>query len=215
MKKTDIEVPLFDLEDIIPALVDNVKDDIKSFDDLISLDGSLRREVYLFGINEGTGAVIEGQIRFWNQIDEDKGIPVGEREPIKLYIDSGGGSLSDTFTIADAVMMSKTPVITINTGCAYSGGFFVFICGDKRLAYPNSSFMFHEGSVGNAADASKFRNFSEFYLKWLDQLKTIVINHTDMTEEFYKEHQKDDLWMTPKEALELGVCDEIITEFVV
>ena len=215
MKKTDIEIPLFDLEDIIPALVDNVKDDIKSFDDLISLDGSLRREVYLFGINEGTGAVIEGQIRFWNQIDEDKGIPVSERTPIKLYIDSGGGSLSDTFTIVDAVMMSKTPVITINTGCAYSGGFFVFICGDKRLAYPNSSFMFHEGSVGNSADASKFRNFSEFYLKWLDQLKKIVINHTDMTEEFYKEHQKDDLWLTPEEALKLGVCDEIITEFIV
>ena len=213
MKNTDLDIPLFDLDELLPALADNIKEDIKSYDDLISLDGALRREVYMFNISEGTGAVVEGQIRFWNQYDNDRGIPVSKREPIKLYIDSGGGSLSDTFTIVDAIMLSKTPVITINTGCAYSGGFFVFICGHKRYAYPNSSFMFHEGSVGNSADAGKFRNFSEFYLKQLDQLKELTLSTTNITPEFYKEHQKDDLWMTPKEALELGVCDEILKEF--
>ena len=215
MKQSDFDIPLFDLDELIPNLVENVKEDIKTYDDLISLDGSLRREIYLFGISEGTGSVVEGQIRFWNQRDADNSIPVSKRDPIKLYIDSGGGSLSDTFTIVDAITLSKTPIITINMGCAYSGGFFIFICGDKRIAYPNSSFMFHEGNVGNSADAGKFRNFSDFYLKQLDQLKEITLKHTNMTPEFYKEHQKDDLWLTPKEAVELGCCDEILEEFII
>lgn len=215
MEEKNTDTYQFDLDELIPALVDNIKDDVKSADDLISLDGFLRREVYLFGINEGTGSVIEGQIRFWNQKDEDNGIPVEERKPIKLYIDSGGGSLCDTFTIVDAVKMSKTPVITINAGCAYSGGFFIFICGHKRYSYKNSSFLFHEGNVGNAADAGKFRNFSEFYMKQLNQLKDIVLENTSITEDYYKEHQKDDLWLTPQEAVELGCCDEILEEFIV
>ena len=111
--------------------------------------------------------------------------------------------------------MSKTPVITINAGCAYSGGFFIFICGHKRYSYKNSSFLFHEGNVGNAADAGKFRNFSEFYMKQLNQLKDIVLENTSITEDYYKEHQKDDLWLTPQEAVELGCCDEILKEFII
>ena len=210
-----VDTYTFDLDDLIPAMIENVKDDIKGFDDLLSLDGALRREVYLFGINAGTGSVVEGQIRYWNQVDADNGVAPEDREPIKIYIDSEGGSLTDTFTIIDAIKMSKTPVITINMGCAYSGGFFIFICGHKRYAYKHSSFLFHEGSTGQAADAGKFRNFSEFYTKQLDILKDIVMENTTFTEEYYKEHQKDDLWLTPNEALELGVCDEIISEFII
>ena len=42
MKNTDLEIPIFDLDELLPALAENVKDDIKSYDDLISLDGYLK-----------------------------------------------------------------------------------------------------------------------------------------------------------------------------
>lgn len=212
--KRNADIIEFDLDDLIPAMIENIKEDVKNPDDLISLDGFLKREIYLYSITSGTGSTIEGQIRFWNQQDAEKGIPKSKREPIKLYIDSEGGSLTDTFTIIDAIKLSETPVYTINMGCAYSGGFFVFICGHKRYAYKCSSFLFHEGNVGNSADAGKFRNFSDFYLKQLDLLKQIVLDNTTITPEYYKEHQKDDLWLTPKEAIELGACDKILERFI-
>ena len=95
----------FDLDEVITNIVDNVKEDMKSFDDLVNLDGSVNREIYIYDISSGLGATIDGYIRFWNSYDERHNIPVEEREPIKIYIDSCGGCLDDTFTIVDAIKM--------------------------------------------------------------------------------------------------------------
>lgn len=212
-KKLDFKFK-FRLDDLFDSLAHNVEEDIKTFEDLLNLDGSLSREIYLGEIVSGTGGTIDGYIRFWNNYDNINNIPIEEREPIKIYIDSDGGSLCDTFTIIDSIEMSKTPVWTICTGAAYSGGFFVFISGHKRIAYPRSSFLYHEGSTGNSADAGKFRNFADFYTKELEELKNITLKYTKITEEQYKDHIKDDWWLTAKEALDLGVCDEISKELI-
>lgn len=204
----------FDLDDLMDCLGNNVKEDIKSFEDIINLDGCLNREVCIGDIVDGTGATVDGYIRFWNEQDELNNVPIEERKPIKLYINSNGGSLTETFIMIDSISMSKTPVWTIATGAAYSGGFFTFIAGDRRIAYPHSSFLYHEGSTGQVADAGKFRNFSDFYVKQLDQLKEITLKYTNMSEDYYNEHQRDDLWLTAEEALNLSVCDEISTELI-
>lgn len=204
----------FDLDDIADALFSNIKEEATSFDDVVNLQGAVNRELYLGSITNGTGQTIDGYIRFWNSYDEIHRIPVEERQPIKIYIDSCGGNLSDTFTMIDAIEMSKTPVWTIATGCAYSGGFFTFIAGHKKIAYPHATFLFHEGETGQSSDAGKFRNYAEFYVKELDKLKDITLKYTNITPEDYKEHIKDDWWFTAEEALNLGICDEISKELI-
>lgn len=204
----------YDLDDLLDCLCGNVEDDITSFEDVINLEGSVNREIYIGQIFDGTGRTVEGMIRFWNKVDDKKGLAPEDRQPIKIYIDSPGGSLTDTFTMIDAIKMSKTPVWTINAGCAYSGGFFTFIVGHKRFCYNKSSFLYHEGSTGNYGDAGKFRNYAEFYIKQLDKLKSIVLENTNVSEELYESHKKDDWWLDSEEALELGICDEVIKEFV-
>ena len=114
----------------------------------------------------------------------------------------------------DSITMSKTPVWTICTGAAYSGGFFTFIAGHKRFAYPLASFLYHEGATGTSADAGKFRNFAAFYEKQLKQLKDVVLKYTTINEETYEKHIKDDWWFTSEEALEYGICDEISTKLI-
>ena len=44
----------------------------------------------------------------WNR--EDKDIPVEERKPIKLYIDTIGGSVSVMLCLVNAIKVSKTPI---------------------------------------------------------------------------------------------------------
>ena len=211
---TDYEVQEFDLDDLVDALAEKVKDDIKTFEDVINLDGAVNREVYVGDICSGLGQTVEGYIRFWNKYDDKRNIPIEDRKPIKIYIDSNGGCLSDTFTMIDAIKLSKTPVWTICTGSAYSGGFFTFIAGHRRFAYDHASFLYHEGATATGADAGKFRNYAEFYQKELEQLKEVTLKYTKITPEEYKEHIKDDWWMTAEEALKYGVCDEIAKEFV-
>jgi ATP-dependent Clp protease protease subunit len=188
-------------------------DDVES---IVNASSTLNRELYVGGISDEMSGGLEAIIRFWNRLDEQEGIPVAERKPIKLYIDSWGGELVSCYTIVNAIELSKTPVWTINIGAAYSAGFFIFIAGHKRIAYPLSSFLYHEGATTIMGDAHKFRNHADFYKKQLDQLKAHTLKYTKLSEEDYEKILKDDYWLTAEEALEKGVCDVIATrDFIV
>lgn len=204
----------YNLDELFGHMKKNITKDIKTFEDLINLDGALRREIYVYAIEDGLGPSVDGQIRFWNTYDNEHNIPVEEREPIKIYIDSCGGSLVDTLTIVDAIKMSKTPVYTIAIGCAYSGGFFIACSGHKRFTYPHASFLFHEGSTGTSGTAGQFENYTTFYKKQLEQLKQIVLENTNITEKEYNDIKKDDIWYTSEEAIEKNIIDEILKELI-
>ena len=165
------------------GLNEQLKDNIKNFSNVIELNSYFKREIILGDIEPDTGEGVEAFIRFFNQLDDENNIPIEERQPIKIYIDSGGGDLFATLTIIDAIKMSKTPVWGINIGVALSGGFFTLISCHKRFAYPNSTFLFHEGSTATSGTSGQFENFSAFYKKQLQQLKTITIGNTNISEE--------------------------------
>lgn len=198
----------------ITDLVDNIKEDIKSFDDFVSIKSAINREIMIGEIEDGMGKYVDAYIRFWNRQDDKNNIPIEDREPIKLYIDSCGGLLTDTFSIIDSVRMSKTPVIGICTGTAYSGGFFILISCNKRIAYPHASFLFHEGATQNGGTSGQFENYTAFYKKQLKQLKQLVLDYTKISEEEYEKIKREDIWYDTVEALEKGIIDEIAEEYV-
>lgn len=204
---------IIDLDDLLEGLGEKVKEDTKDLDSLMELAQGLDRNIFIGDI-DNIADTVDAVIRFWNNYDNQRNIPIDEREPIKLYIDSYGGSLTEAFTICDSIKLSKTPIWTINIGTAYSGGFLIAICGDRRYAYPHASYLFHEGATGNSADANKFRNFADFYQIQLEQLKDIILKHTSITSEKYKEKQRDDWWITADEAVDLKVCDVITEELI-
>ena len=193
---------------LIKQLYDSAKSNY-DFCDIIDLSNGLNRNIVLTDIDASIGASVNSYIQFFNRIDQEKKIDVNKRTPIKIYIDSNGGNLEACFTIIDAITMSKTPVWTINIGKAYSAGFFIFITGHKRFAYPNSSFLFHEGSTGIYQDANKFKNYADFYKQQLERLRAITLKHTQIEPEEYDKHVKDDWWFNVDEALKYGVTDKI------
>lgn len=203
------------LSELILELENNKEKEVKSFDQLVEYYQCLNDRNLLIGpIDYEIAIAVDSVIRFWNRADEEANIPVNNRKPIKIYLNSPGGFLTATFTMIDAIKMSKTPVYTIAIGEAYSGGFFTFLAGHKRYAYPHASFLYHEGATANGGDANKFRNFAKFYEVQLEQLKQVVLNNSKVTEEEYDKHIKDDWWLTAEEALEYGIVDEIIKELV-
>ena len=207
----------FDLDEIIEALREGLQDSAQqSFADMCAAECAIaNREVFVGTIGPGLGDNIDMYIRYWNMKDDEAGIPVEERKPIKVYIDSNGGCLDDTLTMIDAISMSKTPVWTICVGNAYSGGFFTFIAGHKRIAYPMSSFMFHEGSTNSGTvDAGKFRNYADFYSRQMELLKNVTLKYTKISEEDYEHHRKDDWWFFAEEGIQYGFVDEIAKELI-
>lgn len=203
--------PMLNISEMIEKWGGTTKD-CQDFEDVMNKALCLDRNCLLLDIVEGTGDFVHNVIYYWNKIDDANNVPIDKREPIKLYIDSNGGDLIQTFILIDSIRLSKTPVWTIGMGAVYSGGFFTFIAGHKRIAYPSSSFLYHEGATGTFGDAGKFRNYACFYEKQLTTLKNHTLKYTNIDEKTYDLHIKDDWWMTAEEALQYGVCDEIATE---
>lgn len=192
----------------------NNTDELKDVECVSATKDVLDRVMILGDIDDVMAEAVTHLIRFWNTADKD--VPPEERKPIKLLVNSYGGSLPGGLMIADAIRLSKTPVYTINIGTAYSAGLLVFVTGHRRYCYPSASFLFHEGSTSTAGfvDAGKFRNYAEFYDQLILRMKNYFLTYTDMTEELYKEKYKDDWWFFAEEAIENGFCDEILEEFL-
>lgn len=154
-------------------------------------------------------AVFES-INFWNKADEIDKIPVKNREPINIYINTPGGDLNAAFSIIGAIKASKTPVNTITYGTGYSAGFFIGICGHKRYGLPYSSYLLHEGSSMQAGDSQKFLQNANFYKCQLGLLKKIVLENTKIPKKTYEKKLADDWFMTVEDALKFGVIDEVL-----
>ena len=187
---------------------------VNSVEKLTEMMAFKNRELYLDDVNRDAADAFNTFIRIWNKLDAESHIPIDEREPIKIYINSDGGDRAAAFSIIDTIKMSKTPVWTINTGCAYSSGLEIFIVGHYRIAYPFSSFLFHEGYTGFGGDANKFKNYSHFYERLLEMSKQNILDHSSLTEEEYEKVKKDDWWFLAQDAYDLKMCDKIAEDLI-
>ena len=58
----DYDIQEFDLDDLVDALAENVKDDIKTFEEVIKLDGVVNREVNVGDICSELSETVDGYI---------------------------------------------------------------------------------------------------------------------------------------------------------
>lgn len=149
-------------------------------------------------------------IVMWNQ--EDAGKPEEERKPIKLFFFSPGGSLSINNAMVDIIKASKTKVIGINMGVAYSAGCFIYLACHERVAMPSATFLIHKGSGEFHGTYDEIISQIKEYSRQIDELYEYVMTNTKITEEMLDEKFGTEWYITAQEAVELGVCDKIITD---
>lgn len=141
---------------------------------------------------------------------EDKGKPIEEREPIKIFIYTEGGDMLSTWNFIDVVNASKTPVWTINFGLSMSAGMLMLVSGHKRFALRHSTGLYHSGS----AELGGTREQVESMQKWYDSLgKTTdkwFLDHCKIDQKLFNRKKKTDWYMTAEEMLEYGIVDKII-----
>lgn len=165
---------------------------------------------------------INGEIEMGNTFDtivyhimrfnsQDKDIPIKERKPIVLYINSPGGSVTDGYGVIDAIMTSKTPVYTVNQGICFSMGFLIFLAGHKRYAMPHSEFLMHDGSTVAWDSMAKMKDRMEFETQQLEKMtREYVLSRTKIPEDVYEQRYRVEWYFLPQEAKEIGVTDFIV-----
>ena len=131
---------------------------------------------------------------------------------ISLWINSPGGVITSGLAIYDTMNFITSPVKTVCIGQACSMGSFLLSAGakGKRVSLPNSTIMIHQPSGGAGGQATDILITSNE----IQRLKTLLtgkyVEHTGQDFDKLLDMMERDKFLTPDEALELGLIDEII-----
>lgn len=143
---------------------------------------------------------------------EDKDIPVEQRKPIKIFINSPGGDLDSTLAFIGLMNISKTPIWTIDACWAYSAAGLILMAGHKRYALPNTECLIHSGSgqLGGSYEqtAEQMKNYK--YL--VDKMRDFILSRTKIDQKLFKKQSSKDWYIYTDEMLNFGIVDEIVTD---
>jgi ATP-dependent Clp protease protease subunit len=133
-----------------------------------------------------------------------------DMNPIKIIINSNGGSVTEVLSCISAIEQSKTPVHTFALGKAYSGGFYILLAGHKRFCQRNSTLLYHQVQGqppgGAVRTSQEWIDESERLQKMLDHF---TLRRSKIKPEVLKEvnKQKKDWYINSLEARKLGLVD--------
>jgi len=135
-----------------------------------------------------------------------------KREPIKLYINSYGGSVYDMWGLIDVILNSKTPIYTYCTGYAMSAAFKIFLAGHKRYCYKHSTFMYHQMSCWLSGKLQDIKENREEMDRLNTQIEKYVIERTKLTKDDIKDirEKKKDFYIHSDMAVKYGIVDEVL-----
>ena len=195
--------------DILPLkLDDGFTNDVTSPDAILYNNNIAERIIWLdYDVDESCTDIVKW-IVYWNA--QDKGKPIGERKKIKIIISTNGGDLDVTTAIRDAIMLSETPVVTVNISKAYSAGFYIYIAANERYCFPNSTFLIHQGAGQFSGNFSEIVSQIQNYQNQIAVLGRYIIDRTEITPEMYEEKAADEWFVNAAESVELGISTKII-----
>jgi ATP-dependent Clp protease, protease subunit len=163
------------------------------------------RIIFLVGpVNDGVANLVVAQMLFLESENPDK--------DIYLYINSPGGSVSAGLSIFDTMQFIKPDVSTMCMGMAASMGSFLLMAGakGKRMALPNSRVMIHQPSGGAQGMASDIEIQAREIVKTREQLNRIYADRTGQPLERITADMDRDTWMSPGEAKDYGLIDQVL-----
>jgi len=134
-------------------------------------------------------------------------------EPIKMFINSPGGSADDGFAIYDVVRLVRPRVKVVSVGLSASAATVVMLASAKedRFALPNARLMIHQPSMRSFGAAEDIKRTAEQILKLRQRINELYAEETGQPLEKVSEDTDRDYWMTADEAAEYGLISKVVT----
>jgi len=184
---------------VVPMVVEETAHGERAFDvysrllksNIIMLTGS---------INEELASVVKAQLLFLGDADK--------KNPVKMFIDSGGGSITAGLGILDVMQTIPNEIITICSGQCASMAAVLLSQGDKRLIYPNARVLIHQplmqGLGGQATDITLHANE-------INRMKALLYKlmaaKSGQTEDKIRQDCERDYILDAAAAIEYGLVD--------
>lgn len=165
-------------------------------------------EIYIFG------DVVDEQ--WWSDetspksvVDAIKGLDTQE---ISVYIDSYGGSVAAGWGIYNALRQHPAKVKTYGVGFVASAALYPFLAGDERYASTLSAYYMHEAWTSASGYADELRRAADQIESLTDVGVNAFVERAGMERDKVLELMHEETWLTPEEALELGIATAITQE---
>ena len=163
------------------------------------------RIIFLVGpVNDTVASLVTAQLLFLESENPKK--------EVSFYINSPGGLVTSGMGIYDTMQYIKPPVSTLCIGQASSMGSFLLAAGEKgkRYSLPNSRIMVHQPSAGYQGQATDIEIHAKEIMALKNRLNKIYSKHTKKNETDIKKALERDNFMTPVEAKDFGLIDEVV-----
>lgn len=188
---------------LIPMVIEKTTYGERAYDIFSRL---LKERIVFLGmpITDEVANLVIAQLLFLESEDPSK--------DINLYINSPGGVVTAALAIYDTIQYIKPDVATICTGLAASGGAVLLAAGKKgkRYTLPHSRIMLHQVMGGAEGPAKDVEIQTKEIVRIKDIINEILARHTGQSKEKIEKDTDRDFYLSPQEAKEYGIIDEII-----
>ncbi len=189
---------------LVPMVVEQTSRGERAYDIYSRL---LKDRIVFLGtpINDVVANLIIAQLLFLEAEDPE--------QDIAFYINSPGGSVWAGLAVYDTMQYIRPDVSTICIGMAASAGALLLAAGapKKRFTLPHSTIMLHQPLGGVQGQASDIEIHAREVMRHREVLNEILVKHTGQSIEKISEDTERDRFMTPEEAKEYGLIDEVIS----
>jgi ATP-dependent Clp protease protease subunit len=191
---------------LVPMVVEQTPRGERAYDIFSRL---LKERIIFLGgpVEDHMASLIVAQMLFLESEDPEK--------PITLYINSPGGSVTSGMAIYDTMQLIRPEVKTFCVGLAASMGAVLLAAGapGKRYALPNCRVLIHQPmSYGIGGQATDIDIHAREILRTRARLNEILAGHTKQPIERVERDTDRDFWMSPDEAHDYGLVDEVIQQ---
>lgn len=134
--------------------------------------------------------------------------------PIIAWINSPGGEVYSGFSIYDTIQFIKPRVITIVSGMAASMGSIISLAAEKkdRFIFPRSKILLHQPLIAGTitGPASDIAIHAKDIIDLKSKMHKLYAERSGTSVERFVELLDRDRWVSPEEAIELGLVSKII-----
>jgi ATP-dependent Clp protease protease subunit len=191
---------------VIPSVIETSPRGERAFDIYSML---LRERIIFLGtpIDDQIANLVIAQLLYLDREDPDK--------DIQFYINSPGGSITGGLAIYDTMQLIRAEVATYCIGETASMGTVLLTAGapGKRYATPHATVHMHQAhTTGIRGQASDVEIWAKELLRENEIIRKILVKHTGQEEERIRRDFDRDFFMSPEQAKDYGIIDEVLSK---
>ncbi len=190
---------------LVPMVVEQTSRGERAYDIFSRL--LKERIIFLNGpVHDGMSSLIVAQLLHLEAENPSK--------EISMYINSPGGVVTSGLSIYDTMQYIRPKVSTLVIGQAASMGSLLLAAGEAGMRYslPNSRVMVHQPSGGYQGQATDIMIHAQETQKLKNRLNQIYVQHTGQDLETVEAALERDNFMSPEDAKDWGLIDEIVSK---